>query len=186
MLSPSTEAYADRNESVADDSIANENTGKEDSQACTDVPVLRRAAMDYLARREHSFFELTQKLQKRFADTDADLLHEVVTTLQQENLQSDARFAESYARYRTSRGFAYQHIKADLSARRVSDKLIDTFLDVDAEHWQHTADQLICKKHRDAGPISYGSKVHRKLSRFLESRGFTPLQIRKALEKHLD
>lgn len=185
MLSPSTEAYADCNESVADDSVANENTGK-DAKACTDVPVLRRAAMDYLARREHSFFELTQKLQKRFADTDAELLREVVASLRQENLQSDARFAESYARYRTSRGFAYQHIKADLSARRVSDELIDTYLDMDAEHWQHTADQLISKKHRDGGPISYGSKVHRKLSRFLESRGFTALQIRKALEKHLD
>lgn len=153
---------------------------------CNDVPVLRRAAMDYLARREHSFYELSQKLQKKFPDTDAQLLFEVVDALRSEKLQSDDRFAESYARYRISRGFAYLHIKADLSSRRVSDSLIDKHLQADDERWQVTANELTVKKLRAVTSLAYGSKLHRKQLRFLESRGFSPLQCKKALEPYLD
>jgi len=152
---------------------------------CNDVPVLRRAAMDYLARREHSLFELLQKLTKKFPETDEELLLEVLETLKSENLQSDERFTESYVRYRKSRGFAYLHIKADLGGRRVSDSLVTKHLLIDDEDWQVTANQLVVKKLRHQESPSYGSKLHRKLTRFLESRGFASNQIRKALEKHL-
>lgn len=141
--------------------------------------------MDYLARREHSLFELLQKLGKKFPETDAELLCEVLETLKSENLQSDERFTESYVRYRKSRGFAYLHIKADLAGRRVSDSLITKHLLVDDEHWQVTADQLVAKKLRHQESPCFGSKLHRKLTRFLESRGFASLEIRRALEKHL-
>ncbi|MDA0279214.1 MAG: regulatory protein RecX [Proteobacteria bacterium] len=152
---------------------------------CNDVPVLRRAAMDYLARREHSLFELMQKLSKKFPETDKELLLEVLETLKSEKLQSDERFTEAYVRYRKSRGFAYLHIKADLAGRRVSDRLITKHLLVDDEDWQRTAQQLVVKKLRHQESPSYGSKLHRKLTRFLESRGFASTEIRKALEKHL-
>ena len=67
--------------------------------------------MDFLARREHSFFELSQKLIKKFPDTAPEQLTAIIKTLQDENLQSDDRFAESYVRYRRSRGFGFLHIK---------------------------------------------------------------------------
>ena len=156
-----------------------------EAASSNDVPVLRRAAMDYLARREHSLFELEHKLSKKYPDTDRELLLEVLEALKAENLQSDERFTESYTRYRKSRGFAYLHIKADLSARRVSDSLINKYLIADEEHWQISANELLIKKLRSQEPFCYGSKPHKKLSRFLESRGFSSLQIRKALEKHL-
>lgn len=156
-----------------------------ETASCNDVPVLRRAAMDYLARREHSLFELLQKLSKKFPETDEELLLEVLETLRSENLQSDERFTESYVRYRKSRGFAYMHIKADLAGRRVSDRLITKHLLVDDEDWQLTAEQLVVKKLRHQESPSFGSKLHRKLTRFLESRGFASTEIRKALEKHL-
>ena len=99
-----------------------------ETASCNDVPVLRRAAMDYLARREHSFYELTQKLNKKSPESDSDLLVEVLDTLKADNLQSDERFTESYVRYRKSRGFAYQHIRADLAGRRVSETIIGKYL----------------------------------------------------------
>ena len=157
-----------------------------ETASCNDVPVLRRAAMDYLARREHSLFELTQKLIKKFPDVDEHLLAEVLQVLKSESLQSDERFAESYVRYRKSRGFAYLHIKADLSSRRVSDILIGKYLLPDDDLWQVTADQLVVKKLRNQEPPSYGSKLHRKITRFLQSRGFASAEIRKALAKHLE
>jgi len=153
--------------------------------SCNNVPALRRATMDYLARREHSFFELMQKLSKKFPDANGELLLEVLEALKSENLQSDERFTEAYVRYRKSRGFAYSHIKGDLSSRRVSDILIAKHLRVDDEDWQQTAEQLVVKKLRHQEPPSYGSKIHRKVTRFLESRGFASTEIRKALEKHL-
>ena len=156
-----------------------------ETASCNDVPVLRRAAMDYLARREHSFYELTQKLNKKFPESDSDLLFEVLDTLKADNLQSDERFTESYVRYRKSRGFAYLHIRADLAGRRVSETIIGKYLIKTDEHWQISADQLVAKKLRSQEPLSFGSKVHRKLSRFLVSRGFSPAEIRKAVEKHL-
>jgi regulatory protein len=156
-----------------------------ETASCNDVPVLRRAAMDYLARREHSFYELTQKLNKKFPESDSDLLVEALDTLKAENLQSDERFTESYVRYRKSRGFAYLHIRADLAGRRVSETIIGKYLIKTDEHWQISADQLAAKKLRSQEPLSFDSKVHRKLSRFLVSRGFSPAEIRKALEKHV-
>jgi len=156
-----------------------------ETTSCNDVPVLRRAAMDYLARREHSLFELLQKLSKKFPETAEEMLLDVLETLKSENLQSDERFTESYVRYRKSRGFAYSHIKADLAGRRVSEKLVTKYLLVDDEQWQLTADQLVVKKLRNQESPSFGSKLHRKLTRFLHSRGFASTEIRRALEKHL-
>lgn len=155
-----------------------------DAASANDVPVLRRAAMDYLARREHSFFELKQKLSKKYPDTDEELLFEVLDILRDENLQSDERFTESYTRYRKSRGFAYLHIRADLSARQVSDSLINKYLIADEECWQISANELVSKKLRNQEPLRYGSKSYRKLSRFLESRGFSSQQISRALKKY--
>lgn len=156
-----------------------------ETASCNDAPVLRRAAMDYLARREHSFYELTQKLNKKFPDSDSSLLVEALDVLKAENLQSDDRFTESYVRYRKSRGFAYLHIRADLANRRVSEMVIGKYLIKSDEHWQISADQLAAKRLRSQEKLSFGSKEHRKLSGFLVSRGFSSAEVRKALEKHL-
>jgi len=195
MPSLSTSSFSSGNEGLVeklDKSDKSENarscktTKVSETASCNDVPVLRRAAMDYLARREHSLFELTQKLSKKFPETDRELLLEVLDTLKSENLQSDERFTESYVRYRKSRGFGYLHIKAGLAVRRVGDSLIARHLLADDEDWQLTAEQLVVKKLRYQEPPGYGSKLHRKLIKFLQSRGFSSLEIRKALEKHLE
>ncbi len=149
-----------------------------------DVPVLRRAAMDYLARREHSLYELTQKLCKKFPQVDKNLLQEVLETLRSDGMQSDHRFTESYVRSRKSKGFAYQHIKAELSSRRVKSSLIAQYLFIDDEAWQAIADYLVEKKLRTQEPLEHGSKQHKRLSRFLKSRGFAEAEIRRTLGKH--
>ena len=141
--------------------------------------------MDYLARREHSFYELTQKLNKKFPESDSSLLLEALDVLKTENLQSDDRFTESYVRYRKSRGFAYLHIRADLAGRRVSEMVVAKYLSKADEHWQISAGQLAAKRLRSQERLSFGSKEHRKLCGFLISRGFSSAEVRKALEKHL-
>jgi regulatory protein len=150
-----------------------------------DVPVLRRAAMDFLARREHSSFELKQKLLIKFPDLVIADLDKALSQLQIENLQSDERFTESYVRYRKSRGFAYRRIRADLSSRRVHPDIVSKYLFSDDAEWQDMACELVAKKTRDVAEIEFGSKQHRKLVRFLESRGFLQLEIQKAIDRNL-
>ena len=55
---------------------------------------LRRAAMDYLARREHSFYELKHKLHVKFPRFKPEIIHDTVHALRVENLQNDERFVE--------------------------------------------------------------------------------------------
>lgn len=136
--------------------------------------------MDFLARREHSFFELSQKLTKKFPDVDPTRLLDVISVLRSENLQSDDRFTESYVRYRRSKGFGALHIRADLLQRKVSETTIDLYLNEEAE-WDEMVNRLIVKKLKSSSNLSYGSKEHRRLVNFLTSRGFTGEQIRKGL-----
>ena len=150
-----------------------------------DVPVLRRAAMDFLARREHSLLELQRKLTQKFPDQDRDLIDQVLDDLRSENLQSDERFVESYVRYRRSRGFGYLHIKADIQARGVSESLVDHYLHHDDDGWLLSVEELLNRKLGEQGRLEFGSKEHRKILRFLESRGFTASQIRRAVDARL-
>ena len=92
---------------------------------------LRRAALDYLARREYSFYELNKKLYSKFPTFEVGIILDVVRALRAENLQSDERFVESYSRYRKSRGFGYKHIRHSLCQKKIenpSDELIYTLL----------------------------------------------------------
>lgn len=136
--------------------------------------------MDFLARREHSFFELSQKLVKKFPEVDQALLLEVLGVLRSENLQSDDRFTESYVRYRRSKGFGLLHIKADLLQRKVSEAIIIQYLQED-DAWDEMVGRLIAKKLKSSSKLTYGSKEHRRLVNFLTSRGFASEQIRKGL-----
>lgn len=152
----------------------------------SDVPVLRRAAMDFLARREHSFYELTQKLSGKFPGTSPELIGQVLNRLREQNLQSDDRFTESYVRYRKSRGFAYLHIKADLMQRKVPMSIINTYLYEDDADWPEIALGLVHKRLGEDSMLEYGSLQHRRLAKFLESRGFSQLDARRVLALKLN
>ena len=157
----------------------------ETESTIVDVPVLRRAAMDFLARREHSFFELAEKLSLRFPNEELVRIESVLEDLAAENLQSDARFVEAWSRYRKSRGFGYHHIRQDLQQRRISNDLIDQYLFTDDECWQETATMLVKRRTLNAGKFEFGSAQHKKLVRFLESRGFGSREIQLAIAPHL-
>ena len=84
---------------------------------------VRRAAMDLLARREHSRYELLLKLTRRLGD-NPELIDQEVGKLTDEGLQSDRRLAESFIRARTNRGQGPVKIKMELRAKQVGDELI--------------------------------------------------------------
>jgi len=150
----------------------------------SNVPVLRRAAMDFLARREHSIYELKQKLFTKYPDSTLRDLQTALDELRRENLQSDRRFAECYVRYRKSKGFAYKHIRADLFSRGVHTDIVNDYLFSEDPDWQVMANSIIDKKIPNSNEIVYGSKQHRRLVRFLESRGFLLCEIQEAVYRN--
>ena len=143
---------------------------------------LRRAALDYLARREYSFYELKQKLYSKFPTFQVELIHDVVGALRAENLQSDERFVESYSRSRKSRGFGYKHIRHSLCQKKIENHKIDQYLVVDDPEWVEIAVKVVKKKSSERKYHNIGIFERSKITRFMEGRGFMPRQIQKAID----
>lgn len=144
---------------------------------------LRRRAMDYLARREHSRYELQCKLREKF-DTPSDaLIASVLDRLAADNLLSNTRFAESYVRSRVSRGYGPLYIRHQLRQRQLDSVLIDQVLSFDEQDWTDVLADALAKKIAEVP--QRGSKQWLKLQRFSQSRGFTPSHFNAALQHKL-
>ena len=133
----------------------------------------RNKAMDLLARREHSEQELRQKLKTR--DYDADAIDEALQALQEDNLQSDERFTESYVNHRFNAGLGPLKIRHELRQKGVSDNLVDQFLEPLSDQWDELMSQQRVRKYGAAIPSDYGERM--KQARFLQNRGFSPESV---------
>lgn len=142
----------------------------------------KNCAMNLLARREHSSRELKNKLLKREFATEQ--IEEAVTTLQQEGLQSDARFAEAYVHMRTHRGYGPYRIRMELEERGISDQLIGQYLQEQDVAWQQCLVDAWRKKFRGRYPSE--AAEYKKQMDFLQYRGFSLKQINMLLRKKLD
>ena len=134
---------------------------------------LRERAMNFLARREHTVHELTQKLVK--AEFDIDDVLNTINRLTEQDLQSDQRFTENYTRYRSNRGFGSQKIRQELNERGVAIELINDALYETNIDWFTLAIIVRCKRFGEQSPVDF--KERAKQQRFLQSRGFTHEQI---------
>ena len=124
--------------------------------------------MNLLASRDHSRHELTTKLSRRCAD-DA-LLAQVIDQLQAENLQSDARFAETFVRSRSQRGYGPHRLKQELRQRGISSELALQALEDGEVDWNKLARDVQAKKFGEQPPVDAREKARR--ARFMYQRGF--------------
>ena len=130
---------------------------------------IRRAAMDLLARREHSGFELRQKLKKRFSGRQGAI--EVQTEiLEQEGLQSDARFAEAFIHARVGKGQGPVKIRGELKSRGVNEDAIMLAFEKAGVDWFDLARRVADKKF--GLPLSPDIRGKAKTGRFMQQRGF--------------
>jgi regulatory protein len=129
---------------------------------------IRHAAMNLLARREHSMRELRNKLKRRFPDSDK--IDEQLSLLIAERLQSDVRFAQSYARQRISRGYGPIRLREELRERGVSEADIAAAMDEMEIDWSAVATDVMCKKFGLRDAIDLKEKARR--ARFMQYRGF--------------
>lgn len=138
-------------------------------------PSIRNAAMDFLARREHSAYELEQKLIKRFDDVKA--IREAISKLQEDGLQSDQRFAEHYLQARANKGFGKLKIEQELKQKGVSDSDISYAFAERNINWLDLLLNQYEKKYGQLAPENLEQKA--RCQRFLLSRGFSFEQLSK-------
>jgi regulatory protein len=129
---------------------------------------IRLAAMNLLARREHSVRELRNKLLRRFPDEER--VDEQVSRLTAERLQCDVRFAESYARQRISRGYGPLRLREELRERGVSEADAALAMDELEADWHALAAEVMQKKFGALPPADIREEARR--ARFMQYRGF--------------
>ncbi len=128
----------------------------------------KSVAVRLLSRREHSAFEIRDKLHKR--DFDEAEIEQTIIELQQGGWLSDERFAEAYIRMRQKKGFGPIRISMELNERGVKESIVDDYLQAGDEGWQQTLEQQYLKKYKNKSIVDYNDKAKR--IRFLQYRGF--------------
>jgi regulatory protein len=129
---------------------------------------LSLSAMNMLAMREHSRFELEQKLGKKSEDNA--LIAQVLNRLENDNLLDDQRFAQMFIRSKANSGFGPYKIKQELQAKGVGKTLIaEALVELDID-WFKNATELYLK--RVARVTDIDMKEKHKQSRYLQNRGF--------------
>ena len=147
----------------------------DDSEAVETAPPIdpagiRLAAMNLLARREHSRWELLRKLRRRFPDEQ--LLATELQRLSDENLQSDERYAQGYAWQRGGRGYGPLRVQQEMRERGLSDRAIASAFNHVELDWFALATEAFHKKFGEPGPVDLKEKARR--IRFMQYRGFSP------------
>jgi len=146
--------------------------------AALDEPTCTRAALGFLARREHSRRELMRKLATRgFPD---DVVSRALDELERTGALAEARFTESFVRSRVSKGQGPQRIRAELSQRGITGDEADSVLRAADVDWLATIRAVRAKRFGPDLPHDYAERARQ--ARFLQYRGFDGAQIRAALE----
>lgn len=104
-------------------------------------------------------------------------------TLQQDGLQDDSRFAESYCYHRVQRGYGPNRLRVELLERGVAESLVDETIENGEFDWLLLVEQCWRKKF-GRPPADFREKA--KHARFLEYRGFPSSIIMRFLSRLKD
>ncbi len=138
-----------------------------------DEKALRHKAIELLARREYSYFEVETKLLALSEDEVA--IYSILDWLIEMELQSDERFTKMYLRSRANAGYGLVRIGLELKQKGIDAFLIEnTFAEQDFD-WDEEVDRLILKKVKDQSLDDM--KLKNKVMGYLQRRGFTLDQI---------
>lgn len=125
--------------------------------------------LNLLRRRDHSLYEIKQKLKKK--SYPPELIQEVTQQLCADGLLNDARFTENYIRYRREKGFGPLRIAAELRARGIPPEVIAELLEITDNAWFASVHKIWQKYFRGKIPADVNECA--KQMRFLQYRGFT-------------
>ncbi len=141
---------------------------------------LRQQALKRLARREHSRFELEEKLS---ALGTAEEIAAVLDTLEATGLLSDQRTAASYLSSHAAR-FGTMKLKHTLRAKGIAEEIIDAGLAALGEDLASEETRALEIWRRKYGQPPVDAREWAKQARFLQSRGFSSDAIRRVLKAY--
>jgi regulatory protein len=136
-------------------------------------------AVRLLAQREHSRFELAQKIRQRL-ECDSHTLDQVLDKLQEMGYLDDARYAAAFIRSSVSRGRGPQRISYELREHGVDIAIASHALAEADVDWHELAVEQRLKKFGGEIPADY--KERARQSRFLAGRGFYTDAIKAAFQ----
>ena len=128
---------------------------------------IEQAAMQYLARREHSRVELRRKLLTKFADGEA--VEAALENLARNKYLSDVRYAASLIRHRANQGYGLNYIRQELKRQGVDNEDMSAALEEADLDWLQVAQDLYGRKFKK--PVS-DFKEKAKRMRYLYAHGF--------------
>ncbi len=140
-----------------------------------------QTAIKMLTTREHSAYELTQKLNKR--EYSRTIIENLLLDLQNKGYQSDERFAEQYTRQRFTKGYGPLSIRAKLYERGIDSSLAADALNELRVDWVEHAVDVIGRKFRPDEITSTEPKIESRIARFLQTRGFSSSVALRALQQ---
>ena len=147
-----------------------------------DPKAARKAAMDYLARREYGQHELEQKLIA--AGFEVVVSTSAVAQLTKDGLQDDRRFIDNFVQSRVSQGKGPVRIRQELAERGLNSSLIGEALAAGDTDWLALAREVRQKKFGPETPSDFPQKARQM--RFLQYRGFESGHIQAAVAPHGD
>ena len=155
---------------------------KPDELQARDPARVRAKALGFLARREHSAGELKTKLLERGYEGTA--VEAVLSSLQQQKLLSDGRFVQEFVAARVRRGSGPMKIREELRAKGVTGELVEGALSaLKAGSAQGAA---AARRKRFGEDLPRDMQERARQARFLQQRGFSMEDIRKALKGDLE
>lgn len=121
-----------------------------------------------LGRREHSQFELRQKLRQRGFPND--IIQALLVKAESNGWQSDERYTEIWLRQQLATGNGPLKIKAKAASKGIGSELLDHALMQAEPDWVAIGFEQLCKRFGEA-PAAQRSEREKRM-RYLQGRGF--------------
>ncbi|MEQ1740544.1 MAG: regulatory protein RecX [Methyloglobulus sp.] len=148
--------------------------GIDDMESPQESKKIKNACLRLLTRRDHSRKEIQDKLAVK--GYDRSQVSSVVDELAQQSWQDDTRYAESYARVRSQKGFGPVRIAYELRQQGISQDTVDKVVQATTEDWMAVLERVYTKKYPES--VAIDGSEHARRIRFLLQRGFSSTMIK--------
>jgi regulatory protein len=142
-----------------------------------DAALVRRAALDLLARRDYGRAELRARLIRKLGSTAP--VDEVLQQLSAERLLDEDRFIEAFIRAHRRKGHGPLRILNELNQRGIPADVAEAAVDPRDPGWIELARTWRARRFGDTPPRAAAD--WQRQARHLQSRGFSTEQVRHAL-----
>jgi regulatory protein len=146
-----------------------------DDQIKSDI---RNSALAALSRRDHSRFELKEKLSRKYPHPD--LIELCLNWLQGLDYLDDQRFAGMFVRNRVAKRRGPRRINLEMQHKGLASQLCDQALEECGADWFELAVECLSARFKSAVA---DQKDRAKRYRYLQGQGFMGDQIQHALDR---